>query len=431
MAYSSPSLAEDSQDFLSFISLVLDEYDSFDLGFTLLTALLAPDSFHSRSTAAGGRAYGRNFQITMSESETLLESRQLRQEQLPKGISTMPKMVALKRPLPKDDDLNGVENRKIWTSIAKEVRVLKNSFIAAHPNIVNLLGICWAPLQSDARSLMPVLVLEAAELGDLSEFCMDGRRLFPRKWIGLCIDVTSGLAALHKVGVFHGDLKPQNVLIFKDQFLTYTAKIADFDSSIFVEDLRGPAYGTSETLFWSAPERSEPLTGEQLIKADIYSLGLLLWDMLPGGFLQQTKSAVDSGEIPTGKTFEQMKASGELSDWAAYYFLHGYWDGVYEQSGGRVDDDSSADTAPTIAMRIGYTVMKALEPPSTRTATVQDLLVELREILHYVVKHELYDSSPPFDIDQITSSFNPQEADALFNPPCELFTLQLRNISFV
>ncbi|KAH7008851.1 hypothetical protein EDB80DRAFT_841532, partial [Ilyonectria destructans] len=423
-------------DFLSFISLVLHEYDSFDLGFTLLSALLAPDSFHSRSTAAEGRALGRNFQITMSESETLLESRQMRQEQLPAGISTMPQIVALKRPLPKDDDLNSVENRKMWTSIAKELRVLKNSFIAAHPNIVSLLGICWAPLQSDARSLMPVLVLEAAELGDLSEFCRDGRRLFPRKWIGLCIDVTSGLAALHKVGVFHGDLKPQNVLIFEDQYLTYTAKLADFDSSIFVEDLRGPAYGTSETPFWSAPERSEPLTGEQLMKADIYSLGLLLWDMLPGGYLQKTKSAVDSGEIPTGKTFEQMKASGELSEWMAYYFLYEYWEGVYGQSGERADDASNADTAPTIGMRVGHAVMKALEPPSTRTATVQDLLVELREILNDVLRYELFRSLPLFNRGPMTTDLNPQEADALYNPPCELFcfnspVLVLSNASYL
>lgn len=422
MAYSSPSLAEDSQDFLSFISLVLDEYDSFDLGFTLLTALLAPDSFHSRSTAAGGRAYGRNFQITMSESETLLESRQLRQEQLPTGLSTMPQMVALKRPLPKDDDPNGVENRKLWTSIAKELRVLKNSFIAAHPNIVTLLGICWAPLQSDARSLMPVLVLEAAELGDLSEFCRDGRRLFPRKWLGLSIDVTSGLAALHKVGVFHGDLKPQNVLIFEDQYLTYTAKIADFDSSIFVEDLRGPAYGTSETPFWSAPERSEPLTGEKLMKADIYSLGLLLWDMLSGGSLLKTKSAVDSGEISTGKTFEQMKASGELSKWLPYTFLYEYWERVYGQSGERVDDAS----ALTIAMRIGYAVTKTLDAPSTRTATVQDLLVELRDILNDVLRYELFNSLPLLNRGPMTTDLNPQEADVLYNPPCELFASTLQ-----
>ncbi|KAF5724803.1 serine threonine kinase [Fusarium mundagurra] len=185
------------------------EYDSFDIGFTLLTALLEPESFHSRSTAAEGRAHGRSFRIVLSEPETLLASRRLPKEQLPEKELPMPKLVALKRPIPRDYNLNSLETRKLRTSIAREFRILKNGSIAAHPNIVNLLGICWAPLGSGKKSLMPVLVVQAAELGDLGEFCKDERRLFPRKWFGLCIDVTTGGEALHETGIVHGDLKPQ------------------------------------------------------------------------------------------------------------------------------------------------------------------------------------------------------------------------------
>lgn len=34
---------------------------------------------------------------------------------------------------------------------------------------------------------------------------------------------------LRKTGIIHGDVKPQNVLIFKDDFGKYVAKVTDFD----------------------------------------------------------------------------------------------------------------------------------------------------------------------------------------------------------
>lgn len=98
-------------------------------------------------------------------------------------------------------------------------------------------------------------------------------------------DVTFGLAAAHQRGIVHRDLKPQNVMITPDDEI----KVIDFglaDSSAGIGE--GKTVGTP---VYAAPEQN--LGKKTAASADVYSLGLMTYEMfsgsrlLPGGGLKK------------------------------------------------------------------------------------------------------------------------------------------------
>ena len=105
----------------------------------------------------------------------------------------------------------------------------------------------------------------------------DGRVPVP-KAIAIAKQIASGLAAAHEVGVVHRDLKPENIMIAADG----GALIMDFGISRSVggtgtATALGAVMGTLE---YMAPEQAQGLPVDH--RADIYSFGLLFYDMLTG-----------------------------------------------------------------------------------------------------------------------------------------------------
>ena len=94
-------------------------------------------------------------------------------------------------------------------------------------------------------------------------------------------DIAAGLARAHKSGIVHRDLKPENVMVTPDG----TVKILDF--GLAREAPEGPsATGEAETTgiagtpAYMAPEQAR---GERVdARADVFSLGVLLYEMLTG-----------------------------------------------------------------------------------------------------------------------------------------------------
>ena len=89
--------------------------------------------------------------------------------------------------------------------IFNELLTMNHAPLAAHPNIVNLLGIGFETEgPSDAQNAMPVLIPECAELGNLAEILETARKedrplTFDEK-ISLCLDTAHGLEILHACG---------------------------------------------------------------------------------------------------------------------------------------------------------------------------------------------------------------------------------------
>ena len=148
----------------------------------------------------------------------------------------------------------------------REYEILKG---VSHPNVVRLIDFGEEPV--------PYLVQEFLEGGDLASLTGYNQPVALDKAIAITKEVLCGLSALHEQGIVHRDLKPANVLLRKNG----QAVIVDFGLARMLEmaalTLQSAVMGT---LAYMAPEQ---LRGEVVDnRADIYSLGALVFELLSG-----------------------------------------------------------------------------------------------------------------------------------------------------
>lgn len=199
----------------------------------------------------------------------------------PKGT-----IVALKRAKLINDmeDLTADRIRVIFN----ELLTMNHPPLAAHPNIVNLLGVGFETEgPSDTQNAMPVLIPECAELGNLAENLEAARRedrpLAFHEKMSLCLDVLHGMEILHACDIVHGDVKAENILVFEkddskgppDEEFRLNCKLTDFG----VSRLPSGELVLGGSRPWQAPEchRGAYLRIEDAKRTDIYSFGMLLW----------------------------------------------------------------------------------------------------------------------------------------------------------
>lgn len=121
------------------------------------------------------------------------------------------------------------------------------------------------------------IITEYLPQGSLRSYLhkLEQKSLPLQKVIEFGLDIARGMAYIHSREIVHRDLKPENVLIDKD----FNLKIADFGIACEEEYcvILGAETGTYR---WMAPEvlRKRP-HGR---KSDIYSFGLVLWEMVAG-----------------------------------------------------------------------------------------------------------------------------------------------------
>ena len=95
----------------------------------------------------------------------------------------------------------------------------------------------------------------------------------------LCVDIGRGLESLHRADFAHGDLKPQNVLIFRTG-PRWTAKLCDFGCTQRQTDSPNSRdFHYRGTKAWHPPTReiSGHLSQRDLQRCDVYVYGLLVW----------------------------------------------------------------------------------------------------------------------------------------------------------
>ena len=96
-----------------------------------------------------------------------------------------------------------------------------------------------------------------------------------QKQIAIALDIARGMEYIHSQGVIHRDLKPENILIDQD----FCLKIADF--GIACEEAHCDTLAEDPGTFrWMAPEMIKRKPYGR--KVDIYSFGLLLWELVAG-----------------------------------------------------------------------------------------------------------------------------------------------------
>ncbi len=123
----------------------------------------------------------------------------------------------------------------------------------------------------------PFITMEYVSGEDLKSLLKKTGQLTIKKAIAITKQVCEGLAEAHRLGVVHRDLKPHNIMIDKEG----NARIMDFGiaRSMKMKGITeaGTVFGTPE---YMSPEQVEGLDVDQ--RSDIYSLGVILFEMVTG-----------------------------------------------------------------------------------------------------------------------------------------------------
>ena len=160
-----------------------------------------------------------------------------------------------------------LEHAELADRFQREARLLMS---VKHPNVVELYSI-------DSVAGHPVLVMEYLGGGTLKERLKSRKRLPPLETVETMLPVLAGLAALHRTGVIHRDLKPDNVL-FSDHGVP---KIADLGIAKDYGDTALTATGqVLGTPIYMSPEQARG--DKPTVASDIYAIGCLLYELLSG-----------------------------------------------------------------------------------------------------------------------------------------------------
>ncbi|KAF0494223.1 kinase-like protein [Gigaspora margarita] len=150
-----------------------------------------------------------------------------------------------------------------------------NLYHAAYPNIIKLYGISREP-----RTGNFMLVLQYANNGSLRNYlrrkCNDG--LYSISWNEICSitkGIINGLIYLHGKGIFHRNLHSNNILINDGKAL-----ISDFGIPKYLNDTSNP--GAATMIAYTDPQYIIEKKSERDQKSDIYSLGVLFWELTSG-----------------------------------------------------------------------------------------------------------------------------------------------------
>jgi serine/threonine protein kinase len=167
-------------------------------------------------------------------------------------------------------------------ALVREIQVLGHRRVRETDEIIDLLQLMW---EFEQGVLRPVLMVEYANCGTLAEFLQSGRAAPWQAKAVLCGDVIKGLAALHEIGVVHGDIKCDNVLVcMEEKDGRPQAKLTDFGFSIFLAELEpGARCSVPGTQPFCAPEASKSVERDGLAYTDYFSLGMLVWQVLLEG----------------------------------------------------------------------------------------------------------------------------------------------------
>ncbi|XP_058207863.1 serine/threonine-protein kinase STY13-like isoform X3 [Rhododendron vialii] len=151
-----------------------------------------------------------------------------------------------------------------------------------HPNIVRFIGGCRKPL-------VWCIVTEYAKGGSVRQFLTKRQnRSVPLKLaVKQALDVARGMEYVHGLSLIHRDLKSDNLLISADKSI----KIADFGVARIEVQTEGMTPETG-TYRWMAPEMIQHRPYTQ--KVDVYSFGIVLWELITGMLPFQNMSAVQA-----------------------------------------------------------------------------------------------------------------------------------------
>jgi eukaryotic-like serine/threonine-protein kinase len=171
----------------------------------------------------------------------------------------------------------GMDTAQVLARFSNERQALA---MMEHPNIAQIFD---AAATSRGR---PYFVMEYIEGPSITHYC-DRTRMTTRERLALFLAVCRAVQHAHQKGVIHRDLKPSNILV-TEQDGRPVPKVIDFgiakatdkwtvENTLLTEF--GQIVGTPE---YASPEQADTMTGEIDELSDVYSLGVVLYELLIG-----------------------------------------------------------------------------------------------------------------------------------------------------
>jgi serine/threonine protein kinase len=140
----------------------------------------------------------------------------------------------------------------------------------AHPNIVSLYAL-------EQTQTGRYIVMDYCEGGTLRSLIQEDICLYPAQALRVVAEMLSGLDHVHRQGVIHCDVKPENILLtFTPE--GWTAKLSDFGIARLSQEI-GPQDVQLGSPAYMAPECFQ---GEYSYASDLYAVGIVLFELLTG-----------------------------------------------------------------------------------------------------------------------------------------------------
>ena len=167
----------------------------------------------------------------------------------------------------KDDLISDVESRDRFLAESRAIAML------SHPNIVSIydVGHC-----SNFDTELEYIIMELIDGITLKQYMQKRGTLTWKETLHFSSQVAKALAHAHEKGIIHRDIKPQNLMLIKDG----TIKVADFGIAELTNNLSGSSDEALGSVHYMAPEQAKGAVADS--RSDIYSLGVVMYEMLTG-----------------------------------------------------------------------------------------------------------------------------------------------------
>ncbi|MFN0140178.1 MAG: SUMF1/EgtB/PvdO family nonheme iron enzyme [Pyrinomonadaceae bacterium] len=199
---------------------------------------------------------------------------------------------------------------------------------------------------------LPFLVMEYVEGEALHDLLAREKSLAPERAYELMAAICAGVGAAHHQGIVHRDLKPLNIMICSDKpTLSQSVKILDFglakikSGELLGSFIQAQTTGLMGSPYYMAPEQWAD--DEPTPSADIYSLGVMLYQML-------------TGDVPFKGSSIPAIMKKHISDQPPTL------------------SDGGLQTSPAFELAVAHALEK---DPTKRTASVEHFVSELREAI--------------------------------------------------
>ncbi len=221
------------------------------------------------------------------------------------------KLVALK--ILRDEFLDNPEFLRRFRNESKAISVLSN------PNIVKVIDVCF-------NENIYYIVMEYIDGFTLKEFIKNKKVLSVEETVHISLQILKALHHAHENGIVHRDIKPQNIMVLNDGNI----KVTDFGIARFArEEARTMTEKALGTVHYISPEQAKGENTDE--KTDIYSIGIIMFEMLTGTLpfegdnavsiaimhMQESAKKVTSinPDIPIGMEEIIIRAMQKKQDW--------------------------------------------------------------------------------------------------------------------